>query len=76
MEGVKKKLCQMTMSDSGRSPTGSENYWACGRKAVAWVPDQFKRTGWNGRQYLCKLHVRFYNKKAVKLNRPLAVQLE
>lgn len=72
---MKDITCQMTMSDGGSSATGTENFWRCGRPAVAWIVDQFKRTGWNGRQHLCKMHVRHYNNKAQRLGRPLANEL-
>lgn len=67
--------CQMTMSDNGKSATGVEHFWLCGKPAKFWIKDQFNRTGFNGRQLLCGTHAHHYNKKAKRLNRPEATPL-
>lgn len=62
------------MSDDGKK-TGWENFWLCGKPAKAWIPDQYNRSGWNGRQYLCGVHARAHDRIAKRLNRPLANKL-
>ena len=70
------KTCQMTMSDNGKGPTGIENFWACEAPAVAWIVDTLKRTGWGGRQYLCRRHRRLYNVRALKSGKPPATMID
>lgn len=53
--------CQVTMSDSGRSPTGRENFWKCNRPAVAFTAlIKGKPAEGANRILLCRMH---YNAK-------------
>ncbi len=63
------------MSDNGGC-TGIAQYWPCGRPAKFWIVDEWNRTGWNGRQYLCGVHARAYNKLAPRRKKPLAYPLD
>ena len=69
---AKNHYCQMTMSfNHGRLGLA---VFECGKPAKAWIKDEFKRIGWKGRQYLCGIHLRAYNKKNLtrKIKRPSA----
>lgn len=63
--------CQMTMSDNGRSPTGLENYWKCGKPAKATIKN---RPG-PGTKFVCGVHARAHDKIAARcgfeLSKPL-----
>lgn len=58
-----KPTCEMTMSDNGKSPTGIEHYWKCGKPAKAVIRN---RPG-PGTKYVCGIHTRAHDKAAKRL---------